>query len=278
MILQSPLRYPGGKAKLFPLFKIIIEKNSMFERRYSEPYAGGAGLAINLLLSGYSNEIHLNDFDPAIYAFWYCIVNENNHFIKKLESANLSVDEWRRQKEIWSTPENYSQLDLGFATFYLNRTNRSGIIEGAGPIGGYNQGGNYKIDARFNKKNLISNIRTLGQCSKNIKVTNLDAKIFIKNNLNNYDLMYLDPPYYIKGRKLYRNFYSHEDHASISDILSNSDGNWVLSYDDAPQIRDIYQWSVPVELKLQYSLANAGWGREVIYYSKSLVQPEKCAA
>lgn len=272
-VIQSPLRYPGGKSKLFPLLTEVIRENSLFNCIYREPYAGGAGLALNLLRSGFVSRISLNDFDLAIYSFWKACLESNDEFVGRIESVKLNIDEWHKQKEIWKDPEKYSTFELGFATYYLNRTNRSGIIEGAGPIGGYNQSGAYKIDARFNISNQIRNLRYINDMKNYIDVSFVDAAQYISNHIDSGDLIYLDPPYYVKGRKLYRNSYNHSDHELISDIVRRSHGNWMVSYDDVEQIRKIYGWSTPATLVLDYSAGQRALGREVLYFSPALTWP-----
>lgn len=276
-VTTSPLRYPGGKSRLFPFVADLITRNSLFSTCYREPYAGGAGLALNLLFSGFCKRVSLNDLDPCIYSFWLSIINNNDEFCSMVSSAILNIDEWHKQKEIWKSPESASTLSLGFATYYLNRTNRSGIIDGAGPIGGYDQRGNYKLDARFNRNSQISIIREIGKAKEFIDVTNLNALDYLKEHLIGPDFIYLDPPYYIRGRKLYRNYYDHDDHVAIADVMKSSEANWLVSYDDVEQIRRLYSWVDPIELRLLYSAGTCAVGKEVLYVSPNLTSSGECS-
>ena len=147
----SPLRYPGGKSKLAPFVSLAIKKANLQNPVYIEPFAGGAGTALELLFNGIVDEIVINDYDKAIYSMWRAILTNTRKFIYFIENTPLNDVEWRKQKKIYTTQNKKYSIELGFATFYLNRTNRSGILS-AGPIGGHNQTGNYLIDARFNKK------------------------------------------------------------------------------------------------------------------------------
>lgn len=273
--MLSPLRYPGGKAKLFPFFVELIRTNKLYDKIYAEPYAGGAGLALKLLAHGYVGKIELNDIDIAIASFWLSILNNTNEFCKLIENIDLSIDEWRRQKEIYSRGENTSQIELGFSAYFLNRTSRSGIIEGSGPIGGYAQSGNWKIDARFNRDAQISQIQEISRFSSSISVTSQDAMTFIEGRiLNPLYFTYLDPPYYVKGSKLYKNFYSHNDHKRISETLDmKRDGNWILSYDFTEEIIDLYKMFSPTIYSLQYSAGANGTGREIMFTSDKLEMP-----
>ncbi|MET1414366.1 DNA adenine methylase [Roseibium sp. HPY-6] len=274
-MLTSPLRYPGGKAKLFHFFTETIKCNSLFSKTYCEPYAGGAGLALKLLSSGFIDSVALNDIDESIFAFWHSVLRRPDDFCELIQRTPITIEEWYRQKSVWESRDLSCPLSLGFAAFFLNRTNRSGIIEGAGPIGGYEQAGAWKLDVRLNKDQQIKNIENLKCFSYKIDVTNSDALNFTKKKLESKDtFLYLDPPYYVKGSKLYRNFYNHQDHENIHDMLLNSrNGLWVVSYDDVPQIREIYGEFSPVSYSLHYSAGKKTTGREIIYFSDKLVPP-----
>ncbi len=271
----SPLRYPGGKAKLFPFFSQLINSNSLFGCHYCEPYAGGAGLALKLLVDGFVDSAAINDIDCGIFSFWKSVFHTPDELCSRIERLPITIEEWKRQKRIWSRNDVSKPLELGLATYFLNRTNRSGIISGAGPIGGFDQCGKWKIDARFNKTNLISNILSISKLSNKITITNLDALVFIKENLNRKKtLIYLDPPYYEKGQKLYTNFYNHNDHLVIASSLKRvPSSNWVVSYDQAPEIRDAYSDFRCIEYNLNYSAATKTVGSEYIFLSDTLELP-----
>ncbi|OUI94133.1 hypothetical protein HK13_06655 [Acetobacter indonesiensis] len=276
-MVSSPLRYPGGKSKLFKFFCDIIKANDLYNCSYCEPYAGGAGLAIKLLVNGFVKEISLNDIDPGIYAFWTSALYDTDNFCGMIENTPITIEEWLRQKAIWKNVDAANQLQLGFSTYFLNRTSRSGIIEGAGPIGGYKQDGKWKIDVRLIKDRQIENIKLLSNFREQISISNEDALKYIKNKLSKQEtLTYLDPPYYVKGSKLYKNFYNHEDHKNISLLLRKSKSRkWILSYDDVPQIRDLYHDFIPTTYYLNYSAGNKTKGKEVIYVSDCVCLPDE---
>jgi DNA adenine methylase len=275
-MLNSPLRYPGGKGKMFPYFVEVVKANNLYSCTYCEPYAGGAGLALKLLSSGFVERVALNDIDPSIFAFWHSAVNAADQLCGMIEDTAVTIDEWRRQKAVWQTGDLANPVELGFAAFFLNRTNRSGIIDGAGPIGGYSQDGPWKLDVRLNKAPLIESIQRIRAFRQQISVTMLDAIQFASQRFAERDtLCYLDPPYYVKGSKLYRNFYRHDDHCEILDLLvRHRDARWVVSYDDVSQIRKIYAEFEPISYSLSYSAGTKGTGREVIYFSDALTPPD----
>lgn len=273
--VASPLRYPGGKAKLFPFFSELIRKNNLFDVEYCEPYAGGAGLAIRLLTSGFVERVRINDIDSSVYAFWLAALRDTDNFCRKIERTPTTILEWRRQKSIWMEGNKRNTLELGFATFFLNRTNRSGIIEGAGPIGGYEQRSTWKLDVRLVKNKHIENLRELSRYAGQIAISKLDAMQFFKRIARyNRVLVYLDPPYFVKGRKLYKNFYEEEDHQDIAcDVRRQQKCKWVISYDDVPQIRNLYGGLEAVSYALNYSAGRKGVGREIMFASPAIELP-----
>ncbi|MBE9602661.1 DNA adenine methylase [Pedobacter sp. MC2016-24] len=278
---KTPLRYPGGKQKLTPFILDIINANNIINGHYCEPYAGGAGVGLELLLSKKVKSIHLNDANYGIYAFWKSILDNHEEFCHLIRTASLTVEEWRLRKEIVKNYTNYSQLEVGFSTFFLNRCNRSGILSG-GVIGGNNQEGNYKMDARFKRNDLIRRIEAISLFKDEIYVTNFDAEYYIDNYIINLPLdntlVYLDPPYYEKASNLYLNSYSKDDHAGIAEKIQNSIYHkWVLSYDGVPQILDLYLDRRQFLYDLQYNASKVYKGKEVFIFSDDLEIPLECS-
>ena len=268
---NTPLRYPGGKGKFAPFVKDLMEANCL-SGDYLEPYAGGAGVALDLLFNGYCKNIHINDFDVAIYNFWKSITEDTKGFLKKVVDTDVTIEEWFKQKEVLANPEIHSTLEHGFSTFFLNRTNRSGILKG-GVIGGKTQSGEYKLDARFNKVDLVKRIEMIGQFAKHINVYNKDA-VELLNEVDSLlpsdSLIYLDPPYYVKGQGLYRNFYMHEDHVQIRKALDSVKTSWIVSYDNCQEIKDIYTGYAQDDYVLNYSAYHKMKGSEVMIYGPSI--------
>lgn len=274
-IYNTPLRYPGGKGKFAPVVKSIFDFNELSGGHYLEPYAGGAGVALELLYSGYVSDIHINDIDPAIYSFWKSITRNTEDFLKLLHDTPITMEEWYKQKEILNDTENKDFLELGFAAFFLNRTNRSGILKG-GVVGGKQQNGNYTLDARFNKENLKKRIERVGANSSKIHVYNEDALDLIKNVddfLPENSLVYLDPPYYVKGQGLYRNYYVHEDHVKIKKALKKIISKWIVSYDNCDEIKEIYREYSMIDYDLNYSAYHKVKAKEVMFFCDSLKSP-----
>lgn len=267
-MIYSPLRYPGGKGKLEPLMELLIKQTGHVGGTYVEPFAGGAGIALELLDKGIVNDIVINDLDKGIYSFWRAILTETDRFINDIRNVELSINEWNRQRHIIENCSRYS-YELGFATFYLNRTNRSGIIKG-GVIGGIEQAGNWKMDARFNRESLISRIINIANKKKHIHIYNKDVNSFIQNYLPKYQqnaFVYFDPPYFGKGKELYLNFFSYDDHVRIERMIDNQvNCDWVITYDDVTEIADIYHNHILKRFDLNYSAAVKRKASEIIIF------------
>lgn len=267
MRTYSPFRYPGGKAKLYKQFHKLINENNLQNCIYVEPFCGGAGLAMKLLLRGDVSKIIINDIDPAIYAVWYCVLNKTEDFCNKIENIKISIEEREKQKEIYSKKDISDIFSLGVATLYLNRVNRSGILK-AGVIGGKKQNGNYKMDCRFNKTKLIEIIRKIAEEKDNIEIYNMNAIQFlnkVKREVSDNSLFYLDPPYYNQGSKLYTNFFSPCDHEILCNYVKNIKNlNWIVTYDNVPEIIDLYKDFNPQEYDITYTTEKKRKGKELL--------------
>lgn len=262
--LYSPLRYPGGKAKLVAFFKKLIEENNLKGDTYIEPFAGGANVALSLLIEGYVSKVVINDIDRSIYSFWNSILHNTTRFIDKIEKCELTVEEWQKQKNILKNPRA-SELALGFAVFFLNRTNFSGVIT-AGPLGGLEQTGKYKINARFNKPTLIKRIQAIASHKANIEVKCKDALALIEDIKNEKNcLVYFDPPYYVQGKRLYTNFYQHQDHATLAQSISTLKMPLVITYDNVDEIKDLYKSLDSREFVINYSAKTHIQANEVMF-------------
>lgn len=269
----SPLRYPGGKAKLGNFIGRIIERNLSGRTVYIEPFSGGAGVALHLLFHEFVHRIVLNDLDRGIASFWRCVFHRTDDLIDLVLSCDLSVKEWMRQNEIYANRCSAGELELGFATLYLNRTNRSGILN-ARPIGGLNQTGPWKMDARFNRVELSNRIRRLGGYRNRVLVTNIDA-LQLLSALDSVvetgqPFIYVDPPYLAKGWDLYLNAVSMDGHRSIAEILRKSGKHWVVTYDNHVAVPEFYPSERKALYRLNHTAAKQHFGTEYIVFSDTL--------
>lgn len=274
MRYYTPLRYPGGKASLGQYVRQIFVDNRILDGIYVEPYAGGAGIAMELLMTGYAREVWLNDIDPAIHAFWQAALHYTEALIGLVETTPLTVAEWCRKRAIYLNPAKHGVLSLGFAALFLNRTNRSGILNG-GVIGGCSQKGQWLIDARFNRSELAERIRRISHYRHRIHLSNEDAEVFLRRlKLPPKSLVYLDPPYFCKGQRMYRNHYERGDHARIADLVQNElPYRWIVSYDDTPEIAKLYAGQRRIRYTLHYSAQIKRRGGELMIFSDALRLP-----
>jgi DNA adenine methylase len=271
----SPLRYPGGKTKLAEYVKALFRHNRLMGGHYVEPYAGGASIALSLVLEEFVERVHINDLDRSVWAFWAAVLDDCDALCSKIETTQVTMDTWAEQREVQKNKESVSTLDLGFSTFFLNRTNRSGILT-AGVIGGKNQNGNFKIDARFNRDDLIKRIRLISEHRSQINLYNLDAVKLLDNvvpTLPDKTLVYLDPPYYVKGGDLYEHHYQHKDHAEVAGASRRIQQHVMVSYDDVPEIRKLYSDYQFVSYSLSYCAQNRYRGTEAIFLGHTLECP-----
>ena len=278
----SPLRYPGGKNSLSKFFTELVDLNDLEGGTYVEPFAGGAGAALSLLFSEKVYKIVLNDKDHFIYCLWKSILEDTDRFIRMIRETPVNISEYNRQRKILTNnSKRHGTLKKGFAAFYLNRCNRSGILK-AGPIGGKDQTGKWKVDARFNKEELISRIQRIAVYAERIEVYNYDALEFLDKYLihlplkNEKILVYLDPPYYRKGNDLYRVYFKKDDHINFAEYFKKLENfRWLISYDDSKFIRGLFTSNNQSFLKFNYFANKAKVGRELMISSEDCILPEK---
>lgn len=275
--LYTPLRYPGGKARFAPLIAEVMANNGLIGGHYLEPYAGGAGVALVLLMDGIVSHIHINDADPAVAVFWRAAVSRTSELIKLVSNEPVTMESWYHWRAMMLGEIEGTELQRGFATLFMNRTNRSGILKG-GVIGGKGQNGTYKLDARFMRDELCLRLERIGKHAASISIYEEDAHKLLKRChqfLPTRSLIYLDPPYYVKGAGLYRNFYRHEDHEQIARLLGSSRFRrpWVVSYDNAEEIREMYSYARSFTYGLHYTAQQRYTGSEVMFFSARLNPP-----
>lgn len=272
----SPLRYPGGKSAISPIISCAISENSLNGCTYVEPFAGGASIALSLLITGTVERIVINDADKAVYSFWRAVIENPKWFIEKIKKTPVTIDEWHVQRAIFQQTNRYSK-ELGFAMFFLNRTNRSGILT-AGPIGGYNQTGNYKIDCRFNKEALINKIDNISKYRHKIMVYNQDISVFLTRYLPSLSdkgdlFIYFDPPYYEKGQRLYLNHFSAAEHEQLRNNVSKIAHKWIMTYDYKKEIEELYSAYDVCRFSINYSLSNKKKGEELMIFRDCSCRP-----
>jgi DNA adenine methylase len=253
----------------------IRRLNGLGHQAIAEPFAGGAGASLTLLYLEETHRIYINDADPAIHAFWWTLVNRPQPFLDLLSSTRVTITEWRRQREVYRSKGRISRLRRGFSAFYLNRCNRSGIIMNGGPIGGVTQAGKWKVDARFNKAELRRRCEKVAEYTERIHVSGDDGIDFTKRLDPKSTFFFVDPPYFEKGPTLYLNALDAEYHAALATQLNAmSDAPWVLTYDNCPEIRQMYSgWAAIRQFSPRYVAAERRIGKELLITPKWMRLP-----
>lgn len=266
----SPLRYPGGKARLARYVGTLISGQPTTASRYVEPFAGGAGVALRMLVDEYVDEVVLNDLNPGIAAFWRCVFFDTARLVERVETCDVDIDEWQRQGVVYGSG-SASDLDLGFATFFLNRTNRSGILD-ARPIGGLEQTGKWKIDARFDRVRLVRRIELLARYASRVAICEEDGIDLIARYLeDSRSFIYADPPYLVQGDELYLDNLVWQDHQRLASLLGAAPDNWLLTYDADPRIvDDLYLGLRCAEFTTSHTVATQHVGREYAVFAPRL--------
>jgi len=263
---SSPLRYPGGKAAMSGLLSQVRKLNGLGDRAIAEPFAGGAGASLSLLYLEDAPSVYINDADPAIHAFWWSVVNRPGAFQELLSKSPINMAEWRRQRDVYRDSGRVSRVRRGFAAFYLNRCNRSGIIVNGGPIGGIGQEGRWRLDARFNKLDLHRRCARIAEYRERIHVSGTDGLKFIRQLDAKSTFFFIDPPYFEKGPMLYLNALNDDYHSALADLLkATTNAGWVLTYDDCDRIRELYSdWATVRPFSLRYAAAERRRGTELL--------------
>jgi len=274
-VTDTPLRYPGGKTQLTPFVLDLMRTNDLMQCVYCEPFAGGAGIACRLLLAGAVSEIWINDIDVSIYSFWHSVLNAPDDLCRWIEKVPITIEEWKKQRAV-QMDKAASIFQLGCSTLFLNRTNRSGILKG-GVIGGLKQSSEYLLDCRFNRTDLVRKIQRIALYKDQIHLSCVDAELYIRTvvpNLPDHSLINIDPPYFGKGPGLYTSFYKLEDHKALSHAVRSIRKPWMLTYDDAPEILNLYT-DLPRLLKeLNYTAQIKRIGIELLVMSEMLNWPD----
>lgn len=271
----SPLRYPGGKARLGPYFTRLLASQSIGIETYCEPYAGGAGAGLFLLTEGHVDRLIINDLNPGVAAFWRASLTQSEAFIGLLEQCKVDLDNWHEQRAIYGSPGGRDDLELGFATYFLNRSNRSGILS-ARPIGGLEQTGRWKIDARFNKPDLIARIRTLAKYADQVDIRQKPATELLLglNRRSRPVFLYVDPPYIAQGDDLYMTEHTWSDHNRLAALLRKSPHPWVLTYDNGERIRSLYPDARCARFNISHTAQTQKVGKELMFFSRGLRVPD----
>lgn len=272
----TPLRYPGGKRRLTAAVRWLIEINGLEGAEYIEPYAGGAAVALALLDEGTVSRIHLNDLSRPVYAFWHSVLYQTERLCAGIEAVPVTMNEWYRQRAVFDQQDETDLFNLGLSTFFLNRTNRSGILSG-GVIGGKNQTGKCLLDCRFNKGDLMQRIRAIASHQDAISIYQMDAEVFCREILRARDadaFVFLDPPYISKGDGLYLNDYDLDRHRNLAQEVQGLHQCWICTYDLGAVEAGLFPGNRRIEYGLPYMAQGRHQGYEAMFLSDHMELPD----
>ncbi len=277
MAFYTPLRYPGGKRRLVTVVTRLLHENGLTDVEYAEPYAGGAAVALALLMDGHASTIHLNDLSRPVYAFWHTVLHNTVAMCERVLSTPVTMEEWYRQREVYRSSDVANLDDLGFATLFLNRTNRSGILSG-GVIGGKHQSGAWRLDVRFGKAEIVRRIQAIGKQRSRIHAHHMDAHDFVAKVLRKMTapgFAFFDPPYIESGDALYMNNYTVEAHRQLAESIQALRIPWICTYDRAAVRLGLYESCTRIEYQLPYVAQGKHQGDEVMFVSPRLSLPSE---
>ena len=245
--LLSPLRYPGSKRRLVGYIRQALEMNKLRPTLYVEPFVGGASVALQLMQDGLVDRVILMDIDPWIASFWQTVFFDTEWLVEQIETIEVTLDRWQEFKQ--SNPA--TRRDRALTCFFLNRTSFSGILQAkVGPLGGRTQESQYKIDCRFMRGTLTKRIKqaaahrdrvhAVWDCSWDEGFTRI-RELQVQDELpQNGTFYYLDPPFFKEAEALYRYYFVSEDHLALRDHLLTMEDKWILSYDSAQDVEELY--------------------------------------
>ena len=267
----SPLRYPGGKRRLVPYLAALLTENNLQPGLFAEPYAGGASVSLELLSLDLVKRVVIGDADPMVNAFWETVMTDVDWLCEEVESIALDVATWERMKET----RFRARRKLALACLYLNRTSFNGALHWrAGPIGGKAQESDYDIGCRFPRERLISRLQKCAEMADRIDVAPAQNAMTtvrqVRERARREDasvFFYLDPPFWAKSNYLYRHAFTEIEHERLADQLQWIQDPFVLSYDPAPEIVELYTGHSAgkvAEIELLYSGSSRSAGAEIL--------------
>ncbi len=260
--ILSPLRYPGAKRRLSGYISEVLRLNGLRPKLFVEPFAGGASVALQLLTENLVDEIALGERDPFVASFWKIVFNDAEWLIDQIEKMEVTVERWRH----FHDGTFRSDRERALACLFLNRTSFSGILaDTSGPIGGYKQVSEYKVDCRFPVATLTKRIQQAASLSDRVLfVSSGDwqktvAKVQELRYKKNKVFFYFDPPFYAKAERLYRFYFGDKEHEALHRRVVRIRQPWILSYDPAVPIIKLYAHNGqgPKRIEHLYSIAQS---------------------
>jgi DNA adenine methylase len=230
------IRYPGSKDKHLRFLESYFPSFN-YEKGICEPFAGTASVTFYMLQGKFVDYYHINDFDSGIAALWNTVKTQPEDLKQKIKSYKPNVKDFYKFKN----EEADNDFDKAFQKIVIHQISFSGLgMMAGGPLGGREQKGAYNVLSRWRPEKISANIEKCSNLlnSADGKITNESWETVLTEANDNGRFIYLDPPYYERGANLY--IAGDIDHAAMAEELQSKD-NWLLSYNDLPEIRKLYK-------------------------------------
>ena len=232
----GPLPYIGGKRRLARQITAMLPEHVT----YVEPFAGGAQV---LFHKPPSKVEVLNDLDSDIVNFFRVCQWHYEELVRYLNFCLVSRKLHAMLKQ--TTPETLTDIQRAGRFFYLQKNSFGGLIRTQKYHYGVTHPPNY------NPRRIPENIRQVHERLQNVQIESLPYETILEKWDRPTTLFYLDPPYF--DRKLYRFNLEKEDFNKLKDRLCGITGRFILSLNDHPEVRSLFQNFRIEEASLAYT-------------------------
>lgn len=247
---RSPLRYPGGKQRAIGQIAKLFPKNAI---EYREPMVGGGSVYFHARTNSFAKKYWINDKFTELVSFWKSVQNEKTclQLLAELEELRSSFNSAEEIKDYFLSArkeESHDQYRQAFLFFFFNRVTFSGTTR----AGGFSAAASTR---RFTASS-IERLAPMPQALEGTQITNLGFEEVISEPGEDV-FIFLDPPYFTATRLYGHGGSLHQfDHELLADCLKNSKHRFLITYDDCPEIRELYSWANIQSWSLQYGMNN----------------------
>lgn len=273
----SPLRYPGGKSRIWEHLAAQYTQAPLGEldaEIWFEPFAGGLGAGLKMLQESIIGELWFCEANRGLGALWGELVANPTALIDTVSSLpeRMSLDVYQEALAVLAAPDSYPQLQVAVAALVVNRCSRSGMVTPTtGPIGGKQQDGKYRVGDRWNLPRTISTLEKLAPLTRYMRFVGPDGISALAGLPNSgfaeEVFVFADPPYVGAGQRLYQHGLDESGHRALADALHDLDEtHWVLAYDEAPLVRELYEGLHIQEYTLHHTANRSKSGAELLIY------------
>ena len=237
--------YIGGKRLLA---KTITKRIAAIPHTtYAEPFVGMGGVFLRRGMRAKCEVI--NDINQDISNLFRILQRHYPQFLDTIKFQITSRSEFKRLQSC--QPETLTDLERAARYLYMQRTTFGGNPK-------WNSFGVTTTElARFNLTNLEPMLEALHERLSGVVIECLPYAAFIERYDRPYTLFYLDPPYWGCVNDYGKNIFSHDDFAKLSNQLKAIKGKFILSINDKPEIRELFDWAEIEVVETKYSVGNA---------------------